>query len=72
MLGGALGIVPFIDAGTVSEGPTPDFDRIKIGAGVGVRYHTGFGPLRVDVGVPLNPGPNDSWIGVYVGLGQAF
>lgn len=71
-LDGAIGVVPFIDAGTVSRGPTPDFDQIKIGAGLGVRYLTGFGPLRVDVGVPLNGGPNDGPVGVYVGLGQAF
>ncbi len=69
---GALGIVPFIDAGTVGNGSTPSFDEIKFGAGIGVRYHTGFGPLRVDVGVPLNPGPNDPKVGVYVGLGQSF
>jgi translocation and assembly module TamA len=37
-----------------------------------VRYHTGFGPLRLDIATPLNPGPNDGWIGVYVALGQAF
>ena len=72
LLGGALGIVPFIDAGTVGEDATPGFDEIKIGAGIGARYHTNFGPLRIDVGVPLNPGPNDSKFGVYVGLGQSF
>jgi translocation and assembly module TamA len=37
-----------------------------------VRYLTGFGPVRVDVGVPLNPGPGDGPVGVYVALGQAF
>ena len=72
LFGGALGIVPFVDAGTVGEDPTPGFDEIKIGAGIGARYHTSFGPLRVDVGVPLNPGPNDPKFGVYVGLGQSF
>lgn len=72
LLGGALGVVPFIDAGTVGRGSTPSFDEIKFGAGIGVRYHTGFGPLRVDIGVPLNPGPNDPKVGVYVGLGQSF
>src|SRR5690606_25321559 len=40
---GALGIVPFIDAGTVGSDSTPGFDEIKLGAGIGVRYHTGFG-----------------------------
>lgn len=72
MLGGALGIVPFVDAGTVGDDATPGFDEIKFGAGVGVRYYTGFGPLRLDVAVPLNPGPNDPKVGVYVALGQSF
>jgi translocation and assembly module TamA len=72
LLGGNLGIVPFVDAGTVGENSTPGFRQIKIGAGVGVRYHTSFGPLRVDVGVPLNPGPKDPKFGIYVGLGQSF
>ncbi len=69
---GALSVVPFIDAGSVGTSPTPDFDEIKFGAGIGVRYATGFGPIRVDVGVPINPGPNDNPVGVYVSLGQAF
>ena len=72
LLGGNLGIVPFIDAGTVGEDSTPSFDQIKLGAGIGARYLTSFGPLRVDVGIPLNPGPNDPKFGVYVGLGQSF
>ncbi|HWK42562.1 MAG TPA: BamA/TamA family outer membrane protein, partial [Croceibacterium sp.] len=72
MFGGALGIVPFIDAGTVGDDATPGFDEIKFGAGVGVRYYTGFGPLRLDVAMPLNPGPGDPKVGVYVALGQSF
>jgi translocation and assembly module TamA len=71
-LGGALGLVPFVDAGTVGTSSTPSFNEIKIGAGLGVRYNTSFGPIRVDVGVPLNPGPDDGPVGVYVALGQAF
>jgi translocation and assembly module TamA len=50
----------------------PDFRFIKFGAGVGVRYTTGFGPIRLDVGIPLNPEPEDSPVGVYISLGQAF
>jgi translocation and assembly module TamA len=69
----ALQIVPFIDMGTVSLDPLPDFGFVKYGAGVGVRYKTGFGPIRVDVGVPLNRDPMfDSPVAVYVSLGQAF
>ncbi|UVI40454.1 autotransporter assembly complex protein TamA [Qipengyuania spongiae] len=69
---GAVSVVPFIDAGSVSPSVTPDFDEIKVGAGIGVRYTTGFGPIRVDVGVPINPDPDDSPVAVYVSLGQAF
>ncbi|MDC0887070.1 BamA/TamA family outer membrane protein [Altererythrobacter sp.] len=69
---GALSVVPFIDAGSVSTSVTPDFEDIRVGVGVGVRYETGFGPIRVDFGVPLNPGPNDNPVAVYVSLGQAF
>ncbi|MDC8754092.1 BamA/TamA family outer membrane protein [Erythrobacter sp. sf7] len=69
---GAVEVVPFFDAGTVSLGSTPDFRFISYGAGIGVRYKTTFGPIRVDVATPLNPGPFDSPVVVYVSLGQAF
>lgn len=72
LMDGTISVVPFIDAGTVGSDPVPGFASIKFGAGVGLRYHTGFGPLRLDVAVPLNPGPNDNWVAVYVALGQAF
>ncbi|QZH76513.1 MAG: BamA/TamA family outer membrane protein [Erythrobacter sp.] len=72
LMDGAISVVPFVDAGSVGDDALPDFGSIRFGAGVGVRYHTGFGPLRLDVAVPLNPGPNDSWVAVYVALGQAF
>lgn len=69
---GAVAVVPFVDAGSVSTSSTPDFSEIKVGAGIGVRYYTGFGPIRVDVGVPLNPEEGDAPVAVYVSLGQAF
>ncbi|MEM9501320.1 MAG: BamA/TamA family outer membrane protein [Pseudomonadota bacterium] len=68
----SLEVVPFVDAGSVSTSTTPDLDVIRVGAGIGVRYKTSFGPIRVDVGVPLNPDQFDSPIAVYVSLGQAF
>jgi translocation and assembly module TamA len=67
-----FGIVPFIDVGTVSDGQVPDFSDIKAGAGVGLRYLTPFGPLRLDAAVPLNPGPGDPDFGIYAGIGQSF
>ncbi len=67
-----FGIVPFVDAGTVSTKAFPDFSEVRAGAGVGIRYLTPFGPLRVDAAVPLNPGPGDPDFGIYAGIGQAF
>jgi translocation and assembly module TamA len=72
LLGGAIEVVPFIDAGTVALGSTPDFRFVQWGAGVGIRYKTSFGPIRVDVAAPINPTQFDSPVVVYVGLGQAF
>lgn len=69
---GNLSVVPFIDAGGVDEGSFPSFSDIRYGAGIGVRYKTGFGPLRVDLATPLNPRAGDSRVTVYVALGQAF
>ncbi len=69
---GAVSLVPFVDAGSVGTGSIPDFEEIKIGAGIGLRYATDFGPVRVDLGVPINPGPGDNPVAVYVSLGQAF
>jgi len=70
--GGNLGVVPFIDAGNVYTSSTPDFSGLRYGAGLGVRYYSDFGPIRIDVGTPINPQPGDSRIAVYVSLGQAF
>lgn len=67
-----IGIVPFIDAGTVSTNEFPSFSDIKFGAGLGLRYLTPFGPLRVDAAVPLNRDPGDPSFAVYAGIGQAF
>jgi translocation and assembly module TamA len=67
-----IGIVPFVDAGTVSTKSTPDFSEMKVGAGVGLRYITPFGPLRIDAALPLNRERGDPRFGIYAGIGQAF
>jgi len=67
-----FGIVPFIDAGTISPDPWPTIRELRVGAGLGFRYYSNFGPIRIDVGTPINPQPGDSRLGVYVSLGQAF
>ena len=67
-----IGIVPFVDAGTVSEGEFLQSARFQVGAGVGLRYLTPFGPLRIDAAVPVNPEPGDPDFAIYAGVGQAF
>ncbi len=67
-----IGVVPFVDAGTVSREVYPDFSDVRVGVGIGVRYATPFGPLRLDVAVPLNPYEGGSKFGIYAGIGQAF
>ncbi len=67
-----IGIVPFFDMGAAFSSEVPDFDGMKYSAGIGLRYFTGIGPLRLDFAVPLNPGPRDGSYGIYISLGQAF
>ncbi|WP_457581518.1 autotransporter assembly complex protein TamA [Ensifer canadensis] len=67
-----IGIVPFLDAGTVSASTTPDFSDIRAGAGIGLRYQTPFGPIRLDVAMPLNKYPGGTSYGIYAGIGQSF
>jgi len=67
-----IGVVPFLDIGTASEGEVPDFGDLGYGAGLGLRYYTPVGPVRFDVAIPLNPGEDQRGYGVYLSLGQAF
>jgi translocation and assembly module TamA len=67
-----VGIVPFVDIGTVSSETYPDFRDIRAGAGLGIRYATPFGPLRLDVALPINRYPDGSRFGIYAGIGQSF
>lgn len=69
---GNFGIVPFVDAGNISTSFLPRTRDLRFGAGMGVRYYSSFGPIRVDVGTPLNPQEGDPRVAVYVSLGQAF
>ena len=69
---GDIGIVPFLDAGQVYNSRLPDFSNLKLGAGIGARVYTNFGPLRIDVATPLSNNKRDVAIALYVGIGQAF
>ncbi|WP_414471297.1 autotransporter assembly complex protein TamA [Microvirga sp. M2] len=69
-----IGIVPFVDAGTAFASSYPDFnDTIRVSAGLGLRYYTGIGPIRLDVAMPIRREKwDDSSLAIYVGIGQAF
>jgi translocation and assembly module TamA len=71
-LSGNFGAVAFVDAGQVGENSTPFQGTLHVGAGVGVRYYTAIGPIRLDVAVPLTKRPGNDAFEIYIGLGQAF
>ena len=71
----SFGAVAFVDAGKVTGAGLPSgvtSRGLAIGAGVGARYYTSIGPIRLDVAVPLNKLRGDDSFELYVGLGQAF
>jgi translocation and assembly module TamA len=70
--GGNLGIVPFFDGGSLTTDSTPSFSDWRFAVGLGLRYYSSFGPIRVDVGFPLNRQQGDGRLAVTVSLGQAF
>jgi len=69
---GNYGVVAFVDAGQVYTSSTPGFDDIRFGVGVGARFYTNFGPLRLDVAMPIDRREGESSFAVYVSIGQAF
>ncbi|SMC96971.1 autotransporter assembly complex protein TamA [Primorskyibacter flagellatus] len=68
----SIGVVGFADAGYVSAdssfGDTGDWHA---GAGLGLRYQTGIGPIRLDVAAPVSGDTGDG-VQFYIGIGQAF
>ncbi|MET3589021.1 translocation and assembly module TamA [Bartonella silvatica] len=72
-LNNKIGLVSFLDGGLVGGKENFDFSqKVKWGAGIGGRYMTGLGPLRVDLAFPLKREKGDPRMGFYVGIGQAF
>ena len=71
-LKGPWGLVAFVDAGAVGDRQYPDFGDLSVGAGVGVRYNLGFGPIRVDVATPVTARHGQAPFQIYVSIGQSF
>jgi translocation and assembly module TamA len=68
----SYGVVGFVDVGQVSANGAPFTSNWHAGAGVGARYYTPIGPIRLDVAVPLNKLPGGDSFELYIGIGQAF
>jgi outer membrane protein assembly factor BamA len=73
-----LGLVGFVDTGNVFKfAGDIDLGALRAASGVGVRYRSPIGPLRVDVGFKLHPlllegGGREKGYVVHISLGQAF
>jgi translocation and assembly module TamA len=67
-----IGIVGFVDAGSVGvDNVLQGGSDTHAGAGLGVRYDTPIGPIRLDVAAPVSGDTGDG-VQFYIGLGQAF
>lgn len=66
------GAVAFVDVGEVTADGPPFSGTWRIGAGVGARYYTAVGPIRLDVALPLSRQAGGDAFELYIGIGQAF
>ncbi|MEM6384634.1 MAG: BamA/TamA family outer membrane protein [Pseudomonadota bacterium] len=72
-IGDDFQIVGFVDWGYIGAEAFPDFTGDShAGAGLGVRYKTGIGPIRLDLATPIAGDTDGSSLYIYVGIGQAF
>ncbi|WP_370868449.1 autotransporter assembly complex family protein [Phenylobacterium sp.] len=71
-IGKRWGVVAFVDAGSVGSDQIPSFKDLSVGAGIGVRYDLGFGPIRADIAIPLEKRKGDAAFQIYLSIGQSF
>jgi translocation and assembly module TamA len=71
-IGEDWGAAAFLDAGQASGDGAPFTGTPRVGAGLGARYYTPIGAVRLDVAVPLSRGLSGDAFELYIGLGQAF
>lgn len=69
----SIGVVPFYDTGAAFASEYPDFQSsMRSSAGLGLRYYTSIGPVRLDVAMPLGRRPGESKFAVFIGVGESF
>lgn len=75
---GGLGLVGFFDAGNVFKRTASiDLGQLRSSLGLGIRYKSPVGPIRIDVGFKtqrreLGSGVKEDPYAVHISLGQAF
>jgi translocation and assembly module TamA len=71
-IGESWGAVVFADAGQLGQDGAPFAGALRVGAGIGARYYSGIGPLRLDIAVPLSGQRKTDSVQIYAGIGHAF
>jgi len=69
---GRWGAVAFVDTAFAGASQTPEFDTLRTGIGLGLRYYFDFAPVRFDLATPLDRRSGEDPIHVYISIGQAF
>jgi len=68
-----IGVVGFYDYGYISAESTPlTGGESHAGAGLGVRYDTPIGPIRLDLATPVTGDDAYGSVQIYLGIGQSF
>ena len=70
--GRSFGAAVFADAGQVGTKGLPFEGALRAGAGIGGRYYTAIGPIRIDLAVPMISQPGAGSFQAYIGIGEAF
>lgn len=69
----SISAVGFYDFGMIDFEPMPGSDSPwHAGAGLGLRYATAIGPIRLDLATPASGPDAGESVHVYIGIGQAF
>ena len=69
---GSIGAVAFADAAYVGEDAFSTDGEWAAGVGIGARYDTFVGPIRLDIATPASGDDAFGQVQVYIGIGQAF
>nr|WP_255607983.1 autotransporter assembly complex family protein [Methylosinus sp. Sm6] len=68
-----IGVVPFYDIGAAFASPYPDFQsEMRSAVGLGLRYYTAIGPVRLDVATPIGRRPDENKFAIFIGVGESF